>query len=734
MLPHEASPRVIANGTKLTSISFKKVKIIDSLSFFPCSLDKLPKMFGIAELKKGFFPHNFNVPENFSYVGPYPSKEFYGYQFFSQSKKEEFEQWHASKANQVFNFKQELVDYCISDVKLLSAAVLAFRDIIMSVTQKDGVGIDPWVSSVTGPSLCLHIFRRNMMPVDSIAVIPDYGYNPSNKTSLKCQQWLKGISQQQNIRIQHACNGGEFHVGKYLLDGICHENKTIYEFHGCVYHGCPSCYQPTTFNVLKQQSMGLVHSKHLARIEEIKKLMPDYNLVEIWECEFSKKNQLTHEPLNPREALFGGRTNAVKLYHKCTGTDTIKYMDYTSLYPDVMKNGIFPIGHPKIITENFGPISSYFGLIKCRILPPRQMYIPVLPARFNSKLVFALCSKCASEMNQDRCFHNDFERTLSGTWVSLEIMEALKHGYKLIELIEVWHYEQSSTTLFADYINTFLKIKTEASGFPHDDHDKFIRDFAEREGIKLDKDKIKKNLGLRSVAKLMLNSFWGRFGMNTNKTQYKVLTTEAEWFQMLSNDQFVIHDVDFINEQIIQVFFSINSSFHAGSNDANVPIAAFVTCQGRLKLFNELVKLDRRLLYFDTDSIIFVSKPGEFEPELGDFLGQFTNEIDKAKGDFITEFVSAGPKNYAYKLNTGYSCCTVKGFNLNHKACELINFDSIKEIVCSAQEKKIQVDQLKFARNKHSWNITTSTISKIYGFVYDKRVIISDYFTLPFGY
>ena len=188
--------------------------------------------------------------------------------------------------------------------------------------------------------------------------------------------------------------------------------------------------------------------------------------------------------------------------------------------------------------------------------------------------------------------------------------------------------------------------------------------------------------------------------MQSNKTQYKLLTPAAERFQMLSNDQYVIHDVNFINEEILQVFYSINNSFHAGSNDSNVPIAAFVTCQGRLKLFKELVKLERRVLYFDTDSMIFISRCNEYEPELGDFLGQFTNEIDQEKGNHIIEFVSAGPKNYGYKLDTGYSCCTVKGINLNHNACQLINFESIKNIVCNNQQEQIQVDQLMFSRSK----------------------------------
>jgi len=48
-------------------------------------------------------------------------------------------------------------------------------------------------------------------------------------------------------------------------------------------------------------------------------------------------------PIDPREAFFGGRINALKLYHKCTGREIIFYIDVCSLYRWVCKTGIFPI-------------------------------------------------------------------------------------------------------------------------------------------------------------------------------------------------------------------------------------------------------------------------------------------------------------------------------------------------------------------------------------------------------
>ena len=76
--------------------------------------------------------------------------------------------------------------------------------------------------------------------------------------------------------------------------------------------------------------------------------------------------------LEPCHALYGGRTNASKLYHRCEGDEQIKYVDFTSLYPHVNRSKTVPTGHPEIITENYEEdVSNYFGLIKCTMFPPR---------------------------------------------------------------------------------------------------------------------------------------------------------------------------------------------------------------------------------------------------------------------------------------------------------------------------------------------------------------------------
>jgi hypothetical protein len=144
------------------------------------------------------------------------------------------------------------------------------------------------------------------------------------------------------------------------------------------------------------------------------------------------KNSKIRPPLKPRDALFGGRTNAATLYYQCKEHEMIKYFDFTSLYPYVQKTQKMPLGEPTIISENFDQdFSNYFGLVNCLILPPNNLLFPVLPARINNKLVFTLCYECAIN-KLENCTHSDNSRAIEGTWVTEEIKVALIEGYKIV--------------------------------------------------------------------------------------------------------------------------------------------------------------------------------------------------------------------------------------------------------------------------------------------------------------
>ena len=164
-----------------------------------------------------------------------------------------------------------------------------------------------------------------------------------------------------------------------------------------------------------------------------------------------------------------------------------------------------------------------------------------------------------------------------------------------------------------------------------------------KEVIIFSKNDISKNEGIRMVAKLMLNSQWGRYAMNTNKIQVKFVVNPIDFHRFFDDSKFIVHDCIFPNEEIVIVFFSEREVFHQGSHQTNVVLASFVTCYARIKLFECLDRLGDRVIYYDTDSVIYKLE-GTALP-CGDNLGELKDELE---GDCIIEFVSAGAKNYSY--------------------------------------------------------------------------------------
>jgi len=94
---------------------------------------------------------------------------------------------------------------------------------------------------------------------------------------------------------------------------------------------------------MNEDTLAERYERTISRIEQITRA--GYLVKVQWECEFDaskiieqKSELLTHpivmnSPLNTRDALYGGRTEAIYLHHKIDENETIQYCDVMSLYP-----------------------------------------------------------------------------------------------------------------------------------------------------------------------------------------------------------------------------------------------------------------------------------------------------------------------------------------------------------------------------------------------------------------
>ena len=448
----------IRQGSRITYMRFKKfnIRFIDSVHFFLQPLRKLSDTYNIDTIK-GHFPHMFNRPENQTYVGRIPDESMFGVKNMSPDEYEsEFKPWYDKQKKRTdWNFKQELVKYCRADVELLSKTVLHFRNLF-----KTSLDTDPF-RYTTLASLCMSVYLNKFLPDKTIV-----GNNARKKDSLVCREWLlhfnnPNIKREVPIWVQGVDDNSRLHDGKvgekklyydrqrpFTVDGFDYKTNTIYQFQGCYWHGCRKCHpenQERYDRTMEQNNYFCLNG---------------YNLCQVWECEWNEKKRslpnkrkleadAVQQNIVIRDALFGGRTEGFQSYHKCNENEKIFYFDVVSLYPTVNALDPYAIGFGAYRNITCDDIlnDKFFGVVKCDVIPPSDLLIPVLPDNSGGKLLFHL------------------NPMYNKTFASVELKLALQKGYK-IKIHAAIEYRKY-TGLMKDYVEFFLKLKIEKTNTTH---------------------------------------------------------------------------------------------------------------------------------------------------------------------------------------------------------------------------------------------------------------------------
>jgi G:T-mismatch repair DNA endonuclease (very short patch repair protein) len=155
--------------------------------------------------------------------------------------------------------------------------------------------------------------------------------------------WLVYREQTDGCLIRHGRNGREYRLPElptFSVDGFCAETNTVYELNGCYWHG-HSCQPFRDTPTMAGDTLAERYEKSNARLAKITEA--GYQAEVQWECDFDKgiiaaqpeleaHPILLHEPLNTRDAMYGSRTEAMRLHYKAAEGETIQYVDVMSLY------------------------------------------------------------------------------------------------------------------------------------------------------------------------------------------------------------------------------------------------------------------------------------------------------------------------------------------------------------------------------------------------------------------
>ena len=119
-------PQLIMSGLKIMCMKMEHLVFLDSVSFLPCALRKLPEAFGLSA-SKSWYPHYFNTEENLNYVGPITDISYYGLDEMLEDERKEFLFWYVSQRSETFDNRNVLESYSQNDVTVLRQACRVFR-------------------------------------------------------------------------------------------------------------------------------------------------------------------------------------------------------------------------------------------------------------------------------------------------------------------------------------------------------------------------------------------------------------------------------------------------------------------------------------------------------------------------------------------------------------------------------------------------------------------------------
>lgn len=773
---------IVLNGYKVLLLTvMQTIFFKDLFSYLPLRLASFGATFGLSDCVKGFYPYLFNQEANLHYKGPIPSKSFFLTSGMDTKTRKEFDVWydaHANDPNYEFDNYNLILFYCRQDVFIMRrCAVILMQQFI------ELFDFNILFESFRLASASFTLYRKLYMPEKSMAIIKHSKVNQSLNGRLWLLYESSKLERGRKIKNEYKLATG-LTVDGYLESENTHSPPTVYEFLGCIFHGCSKCFTGRDLTSVDGQNDGhfvvSMHGRREAYLHRRQRLVRlNVKIVEMWNCEFEAflrknprvKSQLMDRPemlyntLHERNGLFGGRCEPFLLYYKTPPQGsppvTLRYLDFVSLYPHCLISAVYPVGWPiKQIkgVEECRPyldrLDTIHGMISCLLQPPTDLLYPLIPYRANGKLIFGLCRRCIESVATDLCTHSDRERALFGTWTIVEIAKAQQLNYRILEAHEIWIYDTmqfdknvpGSSSLFSNYALAFLKQKLESSGYPAscDTEEKkkfFLADCLKHEGIALNPDRMVYNSGLRAQSKLFLNSLWGRVCMRPPESFTEVITSHECLDTFLSLEGISVTSVIAGDSSCLVNWKYRNADdveYRSQSSQTCPIVGCYTTAQARLTLYREIEKLPpNSLAYCDTDSLVFVDRggggrDGGYKPNIGSFLGQMSDEIADKYGSsaYISEFLCSGPKAYGlmirYRDDPDKVDEVIKFKGYRYNSSNPLTFDRIKQMVLGGSDKTGSIPfrvrtNLDIRRDKN-FGVHSMPTEKLFQFTFAKRV------------
>jgi len=330
--------------------------------------------------------------------------------------------------------------------------------------------------------------------------------------------------------------------------------------------------------------------------------------------------------------------------------------DVNSLYPFVMSKFDMPTGNPTylefIIPRDLRENLDLFGHFYCKVIAPENLLHPILQLHHKT--------------------HNGI-RTVAplgkfeGWFFSEEVKNALNFGYE-VEIVKGYIFERK--IIFKKFVEDMYKLRT--------DHPK--------------------THPINYIAKIIMNSLYGRFGMDDNFNKIVIIPKEDfDNYPLAKGDVEIEEVLEFDKHLLLKIINKeVSKDITPGDHNINISIAAAVTAYARIHMsqFKNNPNLPN-LYYSDTDSLYFdapLPKKLVDDTKLG-FL-KLEGIWDKA--------LFLAPKVYALK-NNNEEIIKIKGLTKEAIKNNNISIDALELLLSKDHE-------LAFNQKKWFKNITAANI------------------------
>lgn len=646
------------------------------------SLKSLGKDFCPELGTKGFFPYLYGRLENINSILPGPPPlEFFG-RCRTLKDRQELEKWHAEFEGQ-WCFQTEMRKYCVQDVLLQAGNMRAYHNIAMNST-----GLTPWLNT-TAPGFVHEVIGAALT---AELELPKVCKNMDKDDFTKKADWAiknRWVVQKPNEYWfdRKALSGGRTDV-KQLSCEITPQDLEA---------GRRIVYQDITSQYPYQQ---MVHQFPVG--------VPT---IQCWD-------------------------NHYKPCLTCVNSPTPKCLCHNKLVP---KELTVEMMETQPTAAEICRDKEFFGICCVTLVPPTDLLFPVF-VFFDANSKKSLSTLRPADHVEMFC-------------TSVELKRAFEVGYELITIHRLNKYK-ALPSLWSDKMGGFYLEKLLNSGDApptpeakqalvdaHSDFGRLPELMAASWG------RWGKNPAKKRVAKIMMNSMWGKHAQRPILTESLILdhaddvTKVDQVFANFMNGNYKGIDCHSLSDSKVMYRYTasgpnVKTDFHKGY----LPVAVFVTAYARLQLFDQMHQLGKRVLYHDTDSIVYMYDPREYNIPFGDILGEWSEEDISipTKHGGIKKFIALGPKTYAIKCFDGTELVKAKGISLSLATEQQVNFAVMDRIVTAfiqgERPEQVDVYQQGFVNGLTTYISTVNTMKILRINPREFKGEYRDGFMYPFGF